>query len=67
VHHADGTTDGLQFLGVFQRRKGTVPLLLALFTMHHADENTNGYCPLVYSRGEGNYSPSHVGDAIKVH
>jgi len=36
--------------------KGIVPLPLALFTVHNTDRNTDGLKPLMYSRGEGNYS-----------
>jgi len=39
-----------------------VPLPLILFTVYITDGNTDGLCPSVYSRGEGNCSPFHVGD-----
>ena len=32
------------------------------FTVSITDENTDSLCLSVYSRGEGNCSPSHVGD-----
>jgi len=50
--------------------RGIVPLLLTLFTVnntdgniiHNTDGNTNRWFPSVYSRGEENCSPSHIGD-----
>jgi len=36
--------------------EGTVPLPLTLFSVHYTNGNTDGLCPLVYFRGEGNYS-----------
>jgi hypothetical protein len=49
--------------------EGTVPLPLTLFTVNNTegntvqtiDENTDESRPSVYSKGEGNCSPFHVG------
>jgi hypothetical protein len=47
--------------------KGTVPLPRTLFIEHHIDGNTDGLCPLMYSRGKGNYSFHMPVMAIKVY
>jgi hypothetical protein len=42
--------------------RGTVPLPQTLFIVQYTNENTDRLKPSVYSRGEGNYSHSHVDD-----
>jgi hypothetical protein len=37
--------------------KGTVPIPLALLTVHNTNANTDSSGPSMYSRGEGNCSP----------
>jgi len=37
--------------------KGSLPLPLVLFIEHYTNGNTDGSCPSVYYKGEGNYSP----------